>query len=69
VNRSRKKESAVKVKTPKDFSFREEIWSLVEQCCESGQVPDCRPPTTALPARRESVGKVRPRQGQHFIFN
>ena len=59
MNRSRKKESATIVKPPKDYSFREDIWNLIEQCCESGQVPACSPPTYALQARRESAGKAK----------
>ena len=51
----------MKVKPPKDYSFRQEIWELVDKCCEEGQVPACRPPTYVLPSKRETVGKVRPR--------
>ena len=50
----------MKVKPPKDYTFRQKIWELVDQCCEEGQVPACRPPTYALPSKRETVGKVRP---------
>lgn len=48
----------MKVKPPKDYTFRQEIWELVDKCCEEGQVPACRPPTHALPSKRETVGKV-----------
>jgi hypothetical protein len=49
----------VKVKPPKDYTFRQKIWELVDKCCEEGQVPDCRPPTHALPSNRVTIGKVR----------
>ena len=49
---------AIKVKVAKDYSFRDEIYQLVEYCCTSGQVPNCQLPSYQKKAR-ETKGKVR----------
>ena len=59
MDRSRKKESVVKVKVPKDYSFRDEIWNVVDTCCERGLVPDCSLPYSNDRAKRDTKGKVK----------
>jgi len=56
VDRARRKEVAVKVRVKKDYSFRNEIWAMVNQCAETNMVPDCKPPAIAA-KQRTTVGK------------
>ena len=59
VDRSRKKECAVKVKVQKDFTFRDDIYNLVDKCCESGLVPDVALPNKGPKVKRVTKGKVK----------
>ena len=58
VDRQRKKETVVKVKVDKDYTFRDGIWDIVDACCEQGKVPDCSLPAPAPKQKRPSKGKV-----------
>jgi len=56
VDRARRKEVAVKVRVKKDYSFRNELWAMVNQCAKTNMVPDCKPPAIASKPRT-TVGK------------
>ena len=58
MDRQRKKETVVKVKVDKDYTFRDEIWDIVDACCEQGKVPDCSLPAPAPKQKRPSKGRV-----------
>ena len=49
----------IRVREDKDYSFRDDIWDLVDGCCEKGMVPDCSlPANTAIKGPRVTKGKV-----------
>ena len=49
----------MKVKAPKDHSWRDQIFQMVDECCKTGLVPACRPPVVQhLRPARETLGKV-----------
>ena len=67
MDRHRKKESVVKVKVEKDYTFRDEIWEVVDTCCREGKVPNCSLPPPAPKIVRATKGKVHIRTFSIFI--
>ena len=65
MDRSRKKESIVRIKVEKDYSFRDGVFSIVDTCCEGGMVPNCSLPESVTRPPRESKGKVIPDTFSH----
>jgi len=56
VDRSRRKEVAVKVREGKHYRFRDEIWTEIEECLRTNTVPDSNPPKIVAKPRT-TVGK------------
>ena len=49
----------MKVKAPKDHSWRDEIFEMVDKSCKTGLVPACRPPVVQQPRpARETLGEA-----------
>ena len=46
------------MKVAKDYSFRDDIYQLVDHCCTTGQVTNCQLPSYQKKVR-ETKGKVR----------
>ena len=48
----------MRLKVDKDFTFRDDVFSLVDKCCETGMVLDINLPDRGPKKKRETKGKV-----------